>query len=396
MPDKAPIADKTNFKSLRWYDPSVRSAVFQAIAVVLLISLFWQVFNNTLTNMDKRGISTGFAFLNREAGFGILMSLIVYDETWSYGRTFFVGLINTLLVSAVAIIFATVLGFVIGIARLTNNWLISRMAAVYIEIIRNIPLLLQIIFWAIILRTLPGPRDSLTLGDTFYLNNRGLFSPRPMYEDGFEFVIISLLLAVVATVFLWKWAKKRRDITGHNFPVFWSSIALLFILPGLTFFALGGPVSLELAEMGRFSMQGGLNIIPEFIALAWALATYTGAFIAEIVRSGIQAVHTGQTEAARALGLCHGPTLRLVIVPQAMRVIIPPLTSQYLNLTKNSSLATAIGYPDLVAVFAGTTLNQTGQALEIIGITMATYLTISLVISAFMNWYNRKMALVER
>ena len=396
MPDKASISAKTSFKSLRWNDPSVRSAVFQTIALVLLFSLFWQVFNNTLTNMEKRGISTGFAFLNREAGFGILMSLIMYDETWSYGRTFFVGLINTLLVSAVAIIFATILGFVIGIARLTNNWLISRMAAVYIEIIRNIPLLLQIIFWAIILRTLPGPRDSLTLGDTFYLNNRGLFSPQLVYEDGFEFVIISLLLAAIATVFLWKWAKKRRDFTGQSFPVFWSSIVLLCLLPALTFFALGRPVSLELAEMGRFSMQGGLNIIPEFIALAWALATYTGAFIAEIVRSGIQAINTGQTEAARALGLRHGPTLRLVIVPQAMRVIIPPLTSQYLNLTKNSSLATAIGYPDLVAVFAGTTLNQTGQALEIIGITMATYLTISLVISAFMNWYNHKMALIER
>lgn len=396
MPDKAPISKKTRIPSLQWNDPSVRSAIFQAIAVVLLFSLFWQVFNNTLTNMEKRGISTGFAFLNREAGFGILMSLIVYDETWSYGRTFFVGLINTLLVSSVAIIFATILGFVIGIARLTNNWLISRLAAVYIEIIRNIPLLLQIIFWAIILRSLPGPRDSLSMGETFYLNNRGLFSPRLIYEDGFEFVMIALLLAMGVTIFLWKWAKKRRDLTGQSFPVFWYSIVLLCLFPGLTFFALGQPLSLELAEMGRFSMQGGLNIIPEFIALAWALATYTGAFIAEIVRSGIQAVNTGQTEAARALGLRHGTTLRLVIVPQAMRVIIPPLTSQYLNLTKNSSLATAIGYPDLVAVFAGTTLNQTGQALEIIGITMATYLTISLVISAFMNWYNRKMALVER
>ena len=396
MPDKAPITAQTGFSSLKWNDPSVRSAFFQFIAVVLLFWLFWQIFNNTLTNMEKRGISTGFAFLNREAGFGILMSLIDYDETYSYGRTFFVGLINTLLVSSVSIVFATIIGFVIGIARLSNNWLVSRMAAVYIETIRNLPLLLQIIFWAIILRSLPGPSHSLKMGESFFLNNRGLFAPRPIYEDGFGFVLIALLVAFGIVAYLRRWAKKRHDQTGQRFPIFWLSIGLLVLLPSLLFIAMGGPISWEVTELARFGMRGGLNIIPEFIALGWALATYTGAFIAEIVRSGIQAVNKGQTEAAHALGLRNGPTLRLVIVPQAMRVIIPPLTSQYLNLTKNSSLATAIGYPDLVAVFAGTTLNQTGQALEIIGITMATYLTISLVISAFMNWYNHKMALVER
>ncbi len=396
MSNRAPISAQTGFKSLHWNDPAFRSALFQAIALALLLWFFWQIFNNTLTNMEKRGISTGFAFLNREAGFGILVSLIDYDETWSYGRTYFVGLINTLTVSSVGIILATVLGFIIGIARLSNNWLISRIATVYIEIIRNVPLLLQIIFWAIILRNLPGPRYSLSIWDTFYLNNRGLFSPRPILGDGFEFILIALFAAAGATVYLWKWSKKRQNLTGQRFPVFTTSVALLCAIPGLTFFALGRPVTWELAEMGRFSMQGGINIIPEFIALGWALATYTAAFIAEIVRSGIQAVDKGQTEAARALGMRNGPILKLVVIPQAMRVIIPPLTSQYLNLTKNSSLATAIGYPDLVAVFAGTTLNQTGQALEIIGITMATYLTISLVISIFMNWYNRKMALVER
>ena len=396
MSNRAPISAQTGFKSLHWNDPAFRSALFQGIALALLLWFFWQIFNNTLTNMEKRGISTGFAFLNREAGFGILVSLIDYDETWSYGRTYFVGLINTLTVSSVGIILATVLGFIIGIARLSNNWLISRIATVYIEIIRNVPLLLQIIFWAIILRNLPGPRYSLSIWDTFYLNNRGLFSPRPILGDGFEFILIALFAAAGATVYLWKWSKKRQNLTGQRFPVFTTSVALLCAIPGLTFFALGRPVTWEMAEMGRFSMQGGINVIPEFIALGWALATYTAAFIAEIVRSGIQAVDKGQTEAARALGMRNGPILKLVVIPQAMRVIIPPLTSQYLNLTKNSSLATAIGYPDLVAVFAGTTLNQTGQALEIIGITMATYLTISLVISIFMNWYNRKMALVER
>ncbi len=396
MPDHGPISAQTGFKSFHWNDPAVRSAIFQAIALALLLWFFWQVFNNTLTNMEKRGISTGFAFLHREAGFGILLTLIEYDETWSYGRTYFVGLLNTLLVSFVGIILATILGFIIGIARLSSNWLISRLAGVYIEVIRNIPLLLQIIFWAIILRNLPGPRDSLRMWDTFYLNNRGLFSPRPMLEDGSEFLLIALFLAAGSIIYLWKWSKRRQNLTGQTFPIYFTSILILLAIPGLTFYSLGSPISWQMAEMGRFTMRGGLNIIPEFIALGWALATYTAAFIAEIVRSGIQAVDKGQTEAARALGMRNGPTLRLVVVPQAMRVIIPPLTSQYLNLTKNSSLATAIGYPDLVAVFAGTTLNQTGQALEIIGITMATYLTISLVISAFMNWYNRKMALVER
>ena len=346
--------------------------------------------------MEKRGISTGFAFLSREAGFGILTSLIEYNESNTYGRTYFVGLLNTLIVSFTGVIFATVFGFIMGIARLSNNWLISRMAAVYIEVVRNIPLLLQIIFWAIVLRALPGPRDSFQMGEYLFLNNRGLFTPRPIFESGFEFVLVAICAALGTAVYLWKWAKNRQNLTGQTFPVFWSSLALIILLPSVTFFAVGGPITWEITELGRFSMQGGLNIIPEFIALAWALATYTGAFIAEIVRSGIQAIHKGQTEAAYALGLRNAPTLRLVIIPQAMRVIIPPLTSQYLNLTKNSSLATAIGYPDLVAVFAGTTLNQTGQALEIIGITMATYLTISLTISAFMNWYNQKMALVER
>ena len=396
MPNQVFPSGRTGKKPPTWNDPAFRSTVFQVIATVLLLWFFWYIFNNTLTNMEKRGISTGFAFLSREAGFGILTSLIEYNESNTYGRTYFVGLLNTLIVSFTGVIFATVFGFIMGIARLSNNWLISRMAAVYIEVVRNIPLLLQIIFWAIVLRALPGPRDSFQMGEYLFLNNRGLFTPRPIFESGFEFVLVAICAALGTAVYLWKWAKIRQNLTGQTFPVFWSSLALIILLPSVTFFAVGGPITWEITELGRFSMQGGLNIIPEFIALAWALATYTGAFIAEIVRSGIQAIHKGQTEAAYALGLRNAPTLRLVIIPQAMRVIIPPLTSQYLNLTKNSSLATAIGYPDLVAVFAGTTLNQTGQALEIIGITMATYLTISLTISAFMNWYNQKMALVER
>jgi general L-amino acid transport system permease protein len=325
------------------------------------------------------------------------MSLIEYDETHTYGRTFFVGLLNTAIVAFCGIILATILGFIIGIARLSNNWLISKLAGVYIEIVRNVPLLLQIIFWSVaVLQALPGPRNSMQLGESFFLNNRGLFLPEPIYGDGFGIVVIAFFIAVAGTIFLKRWAKQRQEQSGDQFPVFYASIGMLIGLPGLVFLILGMPLSWEYAKLGRFSLTGGTNIIPEFMALLLALTMYTAAFIAEIVRSGIQAVTHGQTEAARALGLRNGPTLRLVVIPQAMRVIIPPLTSQYLNLTKNSSLATAIGYPDLVSVFAGTTLNQTGQALEIIAMTMAVYLTFSLTISAIMNWYNKRVALVER
>ncbi|MBT3915804.1 MAG: amino acid ABC transporter permease [Rhodospirillaceae bacterium] len=397
MSDQADKAGTTVAKPPPWNDPFVRSIFFQVVAIGLLGYFFYSIFDNTLSNMAKSGVSTGFAFLTREAGFGILMSLIEYDETHTYGRTFFVGLLNTAIVAFCGIILATILGFVIGIARLSNNWLVSKLATVYIEIIRNIPLLLQIIFWSVaVLQALPDPQNSIKYGESFFLNNRGLFLPKPIFEDGFGLVTIAFLVAIAAIVYIKRWARQRQEQSGDQFPVFLTSVALITGLPLLVFLAMGMPISWEYSALERFSFVGGSNIIPEFMALLWALTMYTAAFIAEIVRSGIQAVSHGQTEAARALGLRNGPTLRLVIIPQAMRVIIPPLTSQYLNLTKNSSLATAIGYPDLVSVFMGTTLNQTGQAVEIVAMTMAVYLTFSLGISAIMNWYNKRVALVER
>jgi general L-amino acid transport system permease protein len=380
-----------------WNDPRVRAIAFQAILVLAIVFFFYAIVDNTLTNMAKRGIRTGFDFLRREAGFGILFHLIEYDESMSYARTFWVGLVNTLLVSGLGIFFATVIGFIVGIARLSSNWLIAKMAAAYIEIFRNIPLLLQIFFWyTAVLQTLPAPRDSLRLGDAILLNNRGLITPKPMFEDGFGWVAIATLVAIVAVVILTRWARERFVRTGITFPTLWTSLAILVGLPLGVYIVTGAPLSWEYAEVTRFSFRGGMLLIPELLALLWALTMYTAAFIAETVRSGIQGVSHGQTEAARALGLRTGLALRLVIIPQALRIIVPPLTNEYLNLTKNSSLATAIGYPDLVAVFMGTTLNQTGQAVEIVAMTMAVYLFISLAISAVMNLYNRSIALVER
>ncbi|MFC3104018.1 amino acid ABC transporter permease [Salinisphaera aquimarina] len=380
-----------------WNDPRVRAAVFQAVALGAVLWFGWSLFSNTLSNMESRGINTGFGFLDQPAGFGIIMSLIPYDETMSYGRTFWVGLLNTLLVSGLGIVLATILGFVIGIARLSRNWLVAKIALAYIEIFRNIPLLLQIFFWYFaVLRSVPSPRQSLSLGDLFFLNNRGFYMPRPEFLDGSGVVLIALIVAVLAVIGVKIWATRRQDATGKLFPVFWTSLALLIVLPGIAFVAAGLPLDWNMPALKGFNFGGGIVITPELAALLVALTIYTAAFIAETVRSGILSVSHGQTEAAEALGLRNGVILRRVVIPQAMRVIVPPLTSQYLNLIKNSSLATAIGYPDLVAVFMGTTLNQTGQAVEIVAMTMAVYLVISLVISLLMNIYNRTVALEER
>ncbi|MEK8016304.1 MAG: amino acid ABC transporter permease [Candidatus Parabeggiatoa sp.] len=380
-----------------WHDPRMRAILFQVIVLAGVIAFFVYIIGNTLHNLEQRGISTGFDFLFNEAGFGIIQTLIEYNETSTYGHTFMVGLLNTLLVSALGILFATMLGFTIGIARLSQNWLIAKLAAAYIEIFRNIPLLLQIFFWYFaVLRALPHPRQSWALNDLVFLNLRGLYLPAPVFGQQFWLVGIALGVALGLSLILKRWAKYRLDKTGQTFPVFSVALALLFGLPFLTFLAIGSPLSWDFPALKGFNFRGGIAVIPELTALLIALSIYTAAFIAEIVRSGIQSVNYGQTEAAYALGLRKNKTLRLVIIPQAMRVIIPPLTSQYLNLTKNSSLATAIGYPDLVAVFAGTTLNQTGQAVEVVAMTMAVYLTISLLISLLMNWYNRKVILVER
>jgi general L-amino acid transport system permease protein len=380
-----------------WNDPRVRALFFQAVVLGGVIALGVIVVNNTLANLERQGIASGFAFLNTTAGFSISMSLIPYTETDTYGRAFVVGLLNTILVSFLGIILATIAGFIVGIMRLSKNWLVAKIATAYVEILRNIPLLLQLFFWYFgILRQLPSPRNSVNVSDTFFLNIRGLYVPDPLPQPGFWWIPGSLGIGIVATIALSRWAKQRQLATGQQFPVFWASLAILVGLPAITSLLTGFPLKWDYPVLKGFNFQGGIQLIPEFVALLLALSIYTGAFIAEIVRSGILAVSKGQTEAAYALGLRPNLTLRLVIIPQAMRVIIPPLTSQYLNLTKNSSLAAAIAYPDLVLVFAGTVLMQTGQAVEIIAITMGVYLTLSLLISSFMNWYNQKMALVER
>jgi len=396
----APEKDKNGLPSKPpfWNDPRVRALVFQLLVGLGVAGFLIYITLNTLHNMQARGISTGFEFLSRPAGFGIAQTLIEYTEQQStYGRTFLVGLLNTFLVSGLGVVLATILGFIIGVARLSKNWLIAKLAAAYIETFRNIPLLLQILFWYFaVFLTLPDVGAAIQFGDNFYLSQRGLYLPSPIFEDGFAWTGWSTVAAIVGSVLLVRWARQRQARTGERFPAILVSLGVIVVVPTLVFFVSGQPLSWEIPEKGAFDFAGGFAVIPELGALLVALSIYTAAFIAETVRAGIQAVSHGQTEAAYALGLRPSWTLRLVIIPQAMRVAIPPLTSQYLNLTKNSTLATAIGYPDLFAVFAGTTLNQTGQAVEVIAMTMAVYLTISLVISFFMNWYNARMALIER
>jgi general L-amino acid transport system permease protein len=378
-------------------DPRIRAALYQ---IVLLVAVLWFAYEfalNARANLQAQKIATGFGFLDNTAGFGIGQSLIPYNESDTYARVFLVGLLNTLLVSGLGIVLATIVGFLIGIARLSSNWLIAKLAETYVEVIRNLPLLFQILFWYLaVLGTLPGPRQSVSLFGEIFLNNRGAFIPRPVFDAGSEYVLLAAVIAICAAVAIRTWARRRQERTGEQFPVLWTALALIVGLPLLAAIATGFPIGFEHPQLRGFNFAGGMRIGPEFVALLVALVTYTAAFIAEIVRAGILSVARGQTEAAYSLGLRPGPTLRLVVIPQALRVIVPPLTSQYLNLTKNSSLAVAIGYPDLVAVFAGTTLNQTGQAIEIIAITMAVYLLISLITSALMNWYNARVRLVER
>jgi general L-amino acid transport system permease protein len=381
-----------------WRDPRYRGIFFQIVVLAAVIVFGYWIFHNTTENLARQGIASGFDFVDSQAGFGIAMSLVDYSEKYStYGDAFIVGLLNTLLVSALGIVLATILGFVLGVARLSKNWLISRIAAVYIEIIRNIPLLLQIFFWYFaLLRPLPLPRESVDLFGAIFLNNRGLYAPRPLFDPAFSGVLIALAAGILGAIFLSRWARQRQEQTGEQFPIFWASVGLIVGLPLLALILTGFPLSWEYPELKGFNFRGGMVLIPEFLALLVALSLYTASFIGEIVRAGIQAVSYGQTEAALSLGLRRGATLRLVVIPQALRVIVPPLTSQYLNLTKNSSLAAAIAYPELVSVWAGIVLNQTGQAVEMIATTMAVYLFLSLAISTVMNWYNARIALVER
>ncbi|MBT3196959.1 MAG: amino acid ABC transporter permease [Gammaproteobacteria bacterium] len=380
-----------------WRNSQVRGWAFQLLALTLFGYLGWSLWDNLQTNLTHRGISTGFGFLDTEAGFGIISHLIEYSESSTYGRAFLVGLLNTLLVTFVGIVLATLLGLILGVARLSNNWLISRLAQTYVEVIRNIPLLLQIFFWYFaVLRSLPSPRQSIHWGELFFLNNRGAYLPAPIAEPGSGWAGWALLLAILVTVILFRWARLRQHQTGKTFPRWRVALGLMVALPLLALAVKGFPLGWELPELKGFNFKGGWVMIPELMALVTALSLYTASYIAEIVRAGIQAVNRGQSEAAQSLGLSQGQTLRLIILPQALRVIIPPLTNQYLNLLKNSSLAAAIAYPEVVSVFAGTVLNQTGQAVEVIGITMGVYLLISLSISLFMNRYNRRMKLVER
>ncbi len=379
------------------YNPTVRGVVYQTLLLLAIAFLIWEAASNAIENLARAKIASGFGFWDSTAGFDISQTLIEYSVTSPYGRAFWVGLLNTLLVAGLGIVFATILGFIIGIARLSSNWLVSRLAGTYVELIRNLPLLLQLLFWYnAVLKVLPEVRDSLALAGGGLLNNRGLFLPQPVFQPGAEGALVALMLAAAAAVGYRIWARRRQMRTGEQAPVFLVTLALLIGAPLVSLALAGFPVEFLYPEKGRFNIRGGVEVLPEFMALLFGLVIYTAAFIAEVVRAGIMAVSKGQTEAAYSLGLRPGPTLRLVVIPQAMRVIVPPLTNQYLNLTKNSTLAVAIGYPDLVQIFAGTVLNQTGQAVEVVVITMGVYLTISLVTSLLMNLYNRRVMLRER
>jgi general L-amino acid transport system permease protein len=377
--------------------PKIRAVFYQFVLLAMVVWLGYEFALNAKANLDALKIASGFGFLDNTAGFAVNQSLIPYNESDTYGRVFLVGLLNTLLVAGIGIVLATILGFFIGIARLSRNWLLARLAEAYVELIRNLPLLFQLLFWYLaVLGTLPGPRQSISLFGEIFLNNRGIIVPAPVAGRGAGAVVAVFAVSVIAIVALKLWARRLQIRAGRQVPLLWTSLALLVVPSLLALIATGFPIGFERPELRGFNFIGGIRLLPEFVALVVALTTYTAAFIAEVVRAGLLAVPRGQSEAAFALGLRRGLTLRLIVVPQALRVIVPPLTNQYLNLTKNSSLAVAIGYPDLFAVFAGTTLHQTGQAIEIIAITMAVYLAISLITSALMNWYNAHIRIAER
>jgi general L-amino acid transport system permease protein len=365
----------------------------QALFVVVLVFVGSEILANVSANLQSQRIASGFGFLVNTAGFDVNQSLIPYSGSDTYTRVFVVGLLNTLLVAIIGIFFATVIGFMVALGRLSPNWLLSRIAGGYVELIRNLPLLFQILFWYLaVLGALPPPRQSISLFGSFFLSNRGLVVPTPIIHPGLKAVTIALVIAILASAMLRSYARRQLFQSGRMLTIWPYVVVMLVGLPLIASLLFGVPVSFEIPELKGFNFSQGSRIIPEFVALTVALSTYTGAFIAEVVRAGILSVHRGQMEAGLSLGLTRGATLRLIVIPQALRVILPPLTSQYLNLTKNSSLAVAIGYPDLVAVFAGTALNQTGQAIEIIAITMGVYLTISLVTSAIMNFYGWRIS----
>ncbi len=392
------------------YDPKVRGIFFQIVILVLLVAFVWWIVGNTIDNLTRLGKKSGFEFFSDKSGFAIAPTLGTWVMSYVPGKStywdaFLVGLINTAILAFFGIIFATILGFIVGVARLSKNVVINGVATVYVEVLRNLPLLLQLFFWYFAaLRSIPEKDQKWSLFETFHLNKTGYWGPAPVPYEGLWMTFAALLIAIVGAYFLARWARLRQAQTGEQFPVFWSSVGLIIGLPILVFLFTGRPLSWEHANFVTegsklklgFEKGVGMVIIPEMIAMFVALVTYTASFIAEIVRAGILSVSHGQTEAAHALGLRNGQTLRLAIIPQALRVIIPPLTSQFLNLTKNSSLAVAIAYPELVSVFAGPVLQKTGQEIEILFITMMVYLTFSLGTAALMNWYNARIKLVER
>ena len=379
-----------------WLDSDKRAIFYQIFTFLMVGLLAYYLVNNTLINLEKQNIASGFEFLEKEAAFEIGETPIQYSAADSYGRALIVGALNTLKVSFVGIILCLIIGIIVGVARLSTNWLVSRIALIYIEVMQNIPVLLQLFFWyALFYESFPGPRQALNPIDGLFICNRGVAMGIPASHPAHKFIIMALVLGLVISFIIKKWAKKRQDETGTDFPVFWTSVGITLGLPLVVWLIAGAPSEMDIPALKGFNFKGGLMMSPEFIALLLGLVIYTSAFVAEAVRAGIQAVSRGQTEAAMSIGLKKSHILNLVVLPQALRIIIPPLTSQMLNLTKNSSLAIAIGFPDFVSV-ANTTINQTGQSIEGVALIMLCYLTFSLSTSVFMNWYNKKSKLVER
>jgi len=379
-----------------WLDPAKRAIVYQFFVVCVFGLLAWYLVSNTLVNLEKQSIATGFGFLNREASFEIGESVIEYSAADTYLRALAVGVLNTLKVSFVGVAICIVLGTIVGIARLSSNWLISKIASIYIEVMQDIPVLLQLFFWySIFYEALPSPREALNPITGLFFCNRGVSFAIPESNPAHKYILLAFIIGCIASYILRRWAKKRQAATGKIFPIIRVCTGIILGLPLLTWVAFGTPLKMDIPELAGFNLEGGMTLSPEFIALLLGLVLYTAAFVAEVVRAGIQSVSQGQTEAALAIGLKPAQVLNLVILPQAMRVIIPPLTSQMLNLTKNSSLAVAIGFPDFVSV-ANTAINQTGQSIEGVALIMLVYLAFSLSTSAFMNWYNKRAKLVER
>jgi general L-amino acid transport system permease protein len=379
-----------------WNDPVIRGWVFQIVVVGAVGFLAWYLVSNTVENLARQKIASGYHYLGREAGFEIGDTMIAYSPASTYARAIFVGMLNTIKVAVLGILLSTILGTMIGVGRLSPNWLLAKICECYVEIFRNVPLLLWLfLIYKLISEAFPGPRQAINVLDSFFLSNRGLYFPVPMADPSHKWMGAAFLIGIVATFFVKRWAKRRQDATGQPFPTIRTAIGLIVGLPVLVWLACGAPLHVSWPALKGFNFEGGTVIQPEFTALLIGLVLYTSAFVAEIVRSGILALNKGQSEAAMAIGLSRGQVMRLVLLPQALRLIVPPMTSQYLNITKNSSLAIAIGFPDLVAS-VNVTINQTGQAIENILIIMAAYLSVSLSISAFMNWYNKRIALRER